>query len=85
MSLAELHLRFRCYRTPDFGEVVHKDGLSPAWPLPYDVFEPFYTEAEKLFHVHGQRGEDPGEPTASGRYPFSRSRTNLPSSFCRTG
>ena len=36
------------------------DGISPAWPVGYDVFEPYYNaEPEKLFHVHGQRGEDP--------------------------
>jgi choline dehydrogenase-like flavoprotein len=57
-------------READFGEVVHKDGISPAWPLPYSAFEPFYTEAERLFHVHGQRGDDPGEPPASAPYPF---------------
>ena len=62
---ALFHMRER-----EFGEVVHKDGLSPAWPLPYHAFEPFYTEAEKLFLVHGKRGEDPGEPPASGPYPF---------------
>ena len=56
-------------RERDFGEVVHKDGISPAWPLPYAAFEPFYAEAEALFHVHGQRGEDPGEPASSGPYP----------------
>ncbi len=57
-------------RERDFGEIIHKDGLSPAWPLKYDVFEPYYAEAEKLFHVHGQRGEDPNEPPASGPFPF---------------
>ena len=36
----------------------------------YDVFEPYYTQAERLFHVHGQRGEDPLEPWASAPYPF---------------
>jgi choline dehydrogenase-like flavoprotein len=56
-------------RTRDFEEIIHKDGISPAWPLRYDDFEPFYAEAERLFHVHGQRGEDPGEPPASGPYP----------------
>ncbi len=56
-------------RERDFAELRHKDGISPAWPLGYDVFEPYYTEAEKLFAVHGQRGEDPGEPWASGPYP----------------
>ena len=49
-------------RERDFGEVVHKDGISPAWPLNYEAFEPYYSEAERLFHVHGQRGEDPTEP-----------------------
>ena len=56
-------------REHDFGEIRHKDGISPAWPLPYEVFEPYYTEAERLFHVHGQRGEDPSEPRSSA--PFS--------------
>ena len=56
-------------RERDFEEVVHQEGISPAWPLGYAAFEPFYTEAEKLFAVHGQRGEDPLEPPASGPYP----------------
>ncbi len=56
-------------REGDFGEVRHKDGISPAWPLGYDVFEPYYAEAERLFAVHGLRGEDPGEPWSSGPYP----------------
>ena len=55
-------------RERDFEEVRHKDGISPAWPLKYDVFEPYYADAERLFHVHGQRAEDPTEPHASG--PF---------------
>ncbi len=57
-------------RERDFGEVAHAGGISPAWPLGYDVFEPYYTKAEQLFHVHGQRGEDPLEPWASGPYPY---------------
>ncbi len=57
-------------RERDFGEVVHSDGVSPAWPLPYDVFEPYYMRAEQLFHVHGQRGEDPCEPPSSGPYAY---------------
>jgi choline dehydrogenase-like flavoprotein len=57
-------------RERDFGEVRHKDGISPAWPLKYDVFEPYYAEAERLFHVHGQRAEDPTEPPTSGPFPY---------------
>ena len=57
-------------REKDFGAVQHHDGVSPAWPLGYDVFEPYYTEAEKLFHVHGQRGEDPLEPWSSAPYAY---------------
>ncbi|MEO7066799.1 MAG: GMC family oxidoreductase [Rhodanobacter sp.] len=57
-------------RERDFGEIAHKDGISPAWPLKYDTFAPYYTEAEKLFHVHGQRGEDPNEPPTDDPYPY---------------
>ncbi|GAN77383.1 GMC oxidoreductase [Acidisphaera rubrifaciens] len=57
-------------RERDFGEIRHVDGISPAWPLGYDVFEPYYCEAEALFHVHGQRGEDPTEPWSSQPYAY---------------
>jgi len=57
-------------RERDFDEIRHKDGISPAWPLKYDVFEPYYADAERLFHVHGQRGEDPTEPPSSGPFPY---------------
>jgi choline dehydrogenase-like flavoprotein len=57
-------------RKEDFGEIRHHGGISPAWPISYDVMEPYYTEAENLYHVHGQRGEDPTEPPASAPYPY---------------
>ncbi len=56
-------------RREDFGELKHHDGISPAWPISYDDLEPYYTEAEQLYQVHGARGEDPTEPDASGPYP----------------
>ncbi len=56
-------------RKEDFGELRHHGGVSPAWPISYDDLEPYYTEAEKLYHVHGNRGEDPTEPAASAPYP----------------
>lgn len=56
-------------RKEDFGEIKHHGGISPAWPITYAELEPFYTEAEKLYHVHGQRNEDPTDPPASSPYP----------------
>ena len=56
-------------RAEDFGELRHRDGISPAWPISYDDMEPYYTRAENLYHVHGNRGEDPTEPPASAPYP----------------
>ncbi len=57
-------------RQEDFGELTHHDGVSPAWPIGYDEIEPYYTQAEHLYRVHGARGEDPTEPPASAPYPF---------------
>lgn len=57
-------------RKEDFGELKHHGGISPAWPISYEDMEPYYLEAEHLYQVHGQRGEDPTEPVASGPYPF---------------
>ena len=48
----------------------HKDGISPEWPVKYDVFEPYYCRAEKLFCVHGDASIDPTEPPHSEQYPF---------------
>jgi choline dehydrogenase-like flavoprotein len=56
-------------RREDFGELRHHDGISPAWPISYDELEPYYTQAEQLYQVHGARGEDPTEPDASAPYP----------------
>jgi len=57
-------------RKEDFGELRHHDGISPAWPISYDELEPYYLEAERLYQVHGNRGEDPTEPPASGPYAY---------------
>ncbi|MGA2451361.1 MAG: GMC family oxidoreductase [Polyangiaceae bacterium] len=56
-------------RREDFGEIRHHGGISPAWPITYDELEPYYTKAETLYQVHGQRSEDPTEPAASAPYP----------------
>jgi choline dehydrogenase-like flavoprotein len=56
-------------RPEDFGELRHHDGISPAWPIRYEDLEPYYTQAEQLYKVHGRHGEDPTEGRASGDYP----------------
>ena len=55
-------------REKDFTEFATHDGISPGWPLGYDVYEPYYGKAEVLFQVRGQRGEDPLEPWTSTPY-----------------
>lgn len=57
-------------RKEDFGELKLYDGISPAWPISYDELEPFYAQAEELYHVHGTRGEDPTEPPHSSEFPY---------------
>ena len=57
-------------RERDFGELKHYGGISPAWPIDYHVLEPYSTQAEQLYQVHGARGEDPTEPPSSAPYPF---------------
>ncbi|MEB3318294.1 MAG: GMC family oxidoreductase [Cyanobacteriota bacterium] len=56
-------------RERDFEQLTHSEGISPAWPLRYADFEPWYQRAEELYHVHGLHGEDPTEPPRSGPYP----------------
>ena len=55
-------------RKEDFGEIKHHGGLSPAWPISYDDMEPYYTQAENLYQVHGNAGEDPTDPHRSAPY-----------------
>jgi choline dehydrogenase-like flavoprotein len=58
------------FRKEDFGELTHHDGTSPAWVVSYDELEPYYTRAEKIYRVHGTRGEDPTDPPRSSDFPF---------------
>lgn len=57
-------------RERDFGEVRHHGGISPAWPISYGDLAPYYLEAERLYHVHGERGTDPTEPPENVPYPY---------------
>lgn len=61
-------------RERDFETIAHVGGVSPEWPLKYNDFEPYYTEAEKLYQVRGKQGLDPTEPPRSEEYAYP----NLP-------
>jgi choline dehydrogenase-like flavoprotein len=56
-------------RERDFEQVQHYSGVSPEWPIKYKDLEPYYTEAEQLYNVHGKMGEDPTEAYRSEEYP----------------
>ena len=63
----------------------HHGGVSPAWPISYDELEPYYTQAEQLYQVHGERGVDPTEPLGERAVPVSRPcSTSRASSSCTT-
>ena len=53
------------YRAEDFEEMQHLEGVSPAWPFPYEELEPWYGKAEALFQVRGQVGR-----RSDGAAPF---------------
>ncbi|MBW4655235.1 MAG: GMC family oxidoreductase [Kaiparowitsia implicata GSE-PSE-MK54-09C] len=57
-------------RERDFESVEHEEGRSPEWPLKYRDFEPYYSQAEQLYQVHGQMADDPTEPAHSADYPY---------------
>ena len=57
-------------RERDFEQITHQGGISPAWPLKYQDFAPYYNEAENLYQVHGRQGLDPTEPPRDREYPF---------------
>lgn len=57
-------------READFGPVEHAEGTSPGWPFGYADLEPYYAAAERLYRVHGTRGQDPTEPWRSGDFPY---------------
>jgi choline dehydrogenase-like flavoprotein len=46
-------------RREDFGETKHHGGVSPAWPIGYEELEPYYSEAERLYQVHGEQLRSP--------------------------
>ena len=63
-------------RKQDFAELRHHGGVSPAWPIDYDELAPYYTQAEVLYHVHGNRGEDPMTSKPQWKRPPRRSASD---------
>ncbi len=57
------------FREKNFTGMTHSGGETVPWPISYDELEPYYTRAEQLYQVHGERGSDPTEPRASAPYP----------------
>ncbi|MEO6722964.1 MAG: GMC family oxidoreductase [Ferruginibacter sp.] len=58
------------FRESDFEQVKHYGGVSPAWPVGYDLYEHYYEIAEKLYSTHGKQGIDPSEPWRASDYPL---------------
>jgi choline dehydrogenase-like flavoprotein len=56
-------------REKDFQEYATPAGISPAWPLSYTDYRPYYDRAEQYMKVHGVRNEDPTDPPAPP-YPY---------------
>lgn len=59
------------FRENDFHAHPTKDGMTQEWPLKYEDFEPYYTQAEHMYDTHGLRGEDKTAPHMSKDYPFA--------------
>jgi len=57
-------------RENDFNKTQHASGISPEWPIKYNDLESYYTEAEKLYNVHGKKSLDPTEAYRSEEYPY---------------
>lgn len=78
------------FRERDFEEVQHYGGLSPAWSLKYELYEPWYTLAENLYSTHGKRGADPTEPFTGSEYllpplPYEPLIQDLNAAMLQTG
>ncbi len=58
-------------RNRDFEQTVHGGGISPAWPITLADLAPYYDEAERLWQVHGARGDDPTENGDEPPYAYA--------------
>lgn len=58
------------FRETDFSAHSTPDGDSTGWPITYAELEPYYVQAERMYLVHGNAGEDPTDPWRSADYPW---------------
>ena len=74
-------------RPQDFGEIQHVDGISPAWPLSYDDFEPWYTQGRVAVPGARQRrgGPDRGPPQRAVPVARRLARAADPAAIRRPG
>jgi choline dehydrogenase-like flavoprotein len=59
-------------REIDFQAREYTDGMSPAWPISYADLEPYYSDVERLYFVHGERGEDPTDPPRPNPFAYPK-------------
>jgi len=57
------------FRAEDFDVLEHEGGISPAWPVRYEEFAPYYDVAEQLMGTHGTAFQDPNEPPRTSEMP----------------
>ncbi len=64
------------FRKEDFAELQHEAGVAPAWPVSYDVFEPYYARAERLMGTHGEMASTRSSRRAPDPIRIPRSATS---------
>ncbi len=66
-----LPIKRRVYLSRSNGDphAVFVGGFARSFPVPYEVFEPFYDEVERRPPVSGQTAAGSSESPSSGRFP----------------
>lgn len=57
-------------RERDFEQTVFPAGVSRAWPFRYADIEPYYSQAEALYRVHGATDDDPTQSWRSQPFTY---------------
>jgi len=57
-------------REMDFNHTRLESGESAAWPVSYRELEPHYSDAEKIYAVHGSSAGDPTDPPRATPFPY---------------